>query len=141
MIAVGQSLDLTQWGREHYQTAYNDWIAAGLSLLLIAAVGLALRVRRLPLPANAILGVGGITYPLYLLHQHIGYMVFNAVGDAVPPLPLAGATAAVMVLLAWTVWRYIERPGQRLLKTLLSLAVSYWTEVLALRRAQHSRRS
>ena len=120
VVAVSQSLDVVTWQRAHFQVAYDDRIQAALALAVIATVGLGLRVRRVPLPTSVIVGIGGVTYPLYLLHQNIGYMVFNTVGGRISPTPLIGLTAAAMIVLAWLVWRYIERPGQRLLKRLLS---------------------
>lgn len=136
VVAVTQSLELTQWGREHYRVAYNDWITAAISVLAIAAVGLVLCVRRLPLPASVAVAIGGVTYPLYLLHQHIGYMVFNAVGNSAPPLLVASATAAAMILLAWLIWRYVERRGQRLLKQGLTLLATPLRSTMALRRVR-----
>jgi peptidoglycan/LPS O-acetylase OafA/YrhL len=141
VIAVGQSLDLTQWGRVHYQVAYDDRVAGALSLLVIAAVGLSLRVRRLPISSAVVVGIGGITYPLYLLHQNIGYMMFNAVGNTVPPLLVVGVTAAGVTLLAWIIWRFVERPGQRLVKRLLSLTAAHLRDILAVQRLTHWRSS
>lgn len=53
-----------------------------------------------------------MTYPLYLLHMQLGYVVFEhqAPVDAVP---LVVTIVAVVTLLAWAVWRYVEPPAQR----------------------------
>ena len=124
-IAIGQSLELVQWYRDHFHLAYSDGVVAVLSLCAIALVALVLRVRNLPLPSRAVAAAGGITYPLYLLHQHIGYMIFNRVGTAAPPALLVVATAAAMIVLAWAIWRFAERPGQQLLKRVLTAVADY----------------
>jgi len=134
VIAIGQSLDLMQWGRVHFQVAYSDWIAAGISVAAIAAVGLAVCVRRVPLPPKLILAIGGVTYPLYLLHQQIGYIVFNRLNGMASPWLIITMTAVAMAALAWAMWRYVERPGQRLFKRLLSRIAAQANEVIAFYR-------
>src|SRR5262249_50834756 len=84
----------------------------------------AMRVN-LRLPAGLIMSIGGLTYPLYLLHQHIGYMLFNYFSGSAPPGVLIGIVTVVMLVGAWIVWRFIERPAQRLTKKLLTHVVVY----------------
>ena len=124
VVAIGQAQDLMQWGRVHLHTTYSDAVAAAIAVAAIAAVALAVRVRRLPFSPNLVATIGAVTYPLYLLHQHIGYMIFNRLAGIVTPWLLFAATAAAMVLLAFAVQRYIERPGQRLLKRSLTAAAA-----------------
>ncbi len=53
-----------------------------------------MKVRRLPIPAGVIVAIGGLTYPLYLLHQHIGYMLLNTfAGRGSPGAPDRGGDA------------------------------------------------
>jgi peptidoglycan/LPS O-acetylase OafA/YrhL len=125
IIAIGQSLELVQWYRDHFHVAYSDGVVTVLSLCAIALVALVLRMRSLPLPSRAVVAAGGITYPLYLLHQNIGYMIFNRVGTAAPPALLVVTTAAAMIVLAWAIWRFAERPGQQLLKRVLTAVADY----------------
>ncbi|MFT5758210.1 MAG: peptidoglycan/LPS O-acetylase OafA/YrhL [Alteromonadaceae bacterium] len=51
---------------------------------------------------------GVLTYPLYLVHQHIGYMIFNAFGTVDNIGYLVAATITLMLMLAWLIHRYIE---------------------------------
>jgi peptidoglycan/LPS O-acetylase OafA/YrhL len=121
VVAVGQSLQSAGWNRSHYGVAYENWIVAAIALSAITAVALAVRVHRVPLPASVVFAIGGITYPLYLLHQNVGYIVFNRLEGAAPSWLLITVTAAGMVGLTWALWRFIERPGQRFTKRVLSL--------------------
>jgi peptidoglycan/LPS O-acetylase OafA/YrhL len=141
VTAIGQSLQAVAWNRGHYHVPYDDRVVVGLSLMTIVAVGLALRVRRLPVPSSIVVGIGGVTYPLYLLHQNIGFIVFNRLAGTMSPWLIVIATATAVVLLAWVVWRYVERPGQRLLKRLLSHLTSRLGDAVALERLMPWRRS
>lgn len=54
--------------------------------------------------------IGILTYPLYLIHQHIGYMVFNTFGHEDNIAILVFITSMLMLAMAFLIWRYIERP-------------------------------
>jgi len=66
-----------------------------------------------------VLAVGGLTYPLYLLHMQLGYVLFERQAPA-NALPFVVAIVLGMTLLAWIVWRYVERPAQRWTKEFLT---------------------
>jgi len=88
-------------------------VLAGVAIAVIGMVALAMNIRSLPIPAPIILAIGGITYPLYLLHQHIGYMVFNRLDALTSPALLIPGMTLAMFGASWLVWRYIERPAQK----------------------------
>ncbi|MEY9486679.1 peptidoglycan/LPS O-acetylase OafA/YrhL [Streptomyces calvus] len=65
---------------------------------------------------------GALTYPFYLVHEHLGWVVIHALHRG---LGLASAetfvlTAAAMLLLAWVLHRWVERPLTPKLRTLLT---------------------
>jgi peptidoglycan/LPS O-acetylase OafA/YrhL len=131
VIAVGQALDYAHGYRHDLHTTYSDTAVAVLSLAAIALVALVLLVRNLPLPSRVIAAAGGITYPLYLLHQNVGYMIFNRIGSAVPFAFVVIGTIAVMMATAWLIWRFAERPGQQLLKRALKAVANYPADFIA----------
>jgi peptidoglycan/LPS O-acetylase OafA/YrhL len=53
---------------------------------------------------------GAVTYPLYLLHLDLGGALLYLFQWRVPPLLLVPTVAGVMILIAWLVHRYVERP-------------------------------
>ncbi|EFL19628.1 predicted protein [Streptomyces sp. C] len=58
---------------------------------------------------------GAVTYPLYLIHMMVGLTVIHHFRDRVAPVPLALGTTAGMLVVAWVVHRFVERPlGRRL---------------------------
>lgn len=86
---------------------------------LIGAVLLRDRVRSSALT----LALGGLTYPLYLLHQNIGYLAINAAAPLVGKWPAAFGCIAALLAACWAIWRSCERPAQRLLRIRLGRAV------------------
>jgi peptidoglycan/LPS O-acetylase OafA/YrhL len=61
--------------------------------------------------------VGSMTYPLYLLHLDIGGTMLYQWRNSMPPLLLVTLVTAAMILLAWLVHRYVERPIAPLMKS------------------------
>ena len=54
--------------------------------------------------------IGALTYPLYLLHQFIGYMTFNLLYEKVNVHLLFWGVMASMLILAYAVHRVVEIP-------------------------------
>jgi peptidoglycan/LPS O-acetylase OafA/YrhL len=125
LTAIDQAFIGAAWDRAHYKTELDNLVIAAITLASIGAVALAMRVRRLPAPPGLIVAIGGLTYPLYLLHQHIGYMLLNAFAGRASPALLIAAVMLTMLLGAWLVWRVVERPAQRWLKAILTRALQY----------------
>ncbi len=92
----------------------------------------ATRIRHLPLRNSVVIAAGGATYPLYLLHQQIGYDAFYRIGPVGHPAILVALIVLAIALLSWATWRYIERPSQRLTKQgLTGFAARFgWTSKL-----------
>ncbi len=64
---------------------------------------------------------GLLTYPVYLLHQNIGYMLLAAAKRAGMPYGLAlGVTVVVIVSAAWGIHRFVESPLGPALRRLLA---------------------
>ncbi len=59
---------------------------------------------------------GALTYPLYLLHEHLGWIVIDHLHPLVPAWPLLAATVALFLYAAWLVHRFVERPMAGYLK-------------------------
>ncbi|GLX53692.1 acyltransferase [Streptomyces hygroscopicus subsp. hygroscopicus] len=64
---------------------------------------------------------GALTYPFYLVHEHLGWFVIRVLHRALglPPRVTLGATILAMLLLAWLIHRLVEKPfGPRLRRAL-----------------------
>lgn len=99
---------------------FNGWIIVAICLLATACIYYALRIRRVPIPAGAVLAIGGLTYPLYLLHQQLGYTILmSGIVQERSSAVVIALLVSIMVL-SWAVWRYVERPAQRWTRTTLT---------------------
>jgi peptidoglycan/LPS O-acetylase OafA/YrhL len=67
---------------------------------------------------------GALTYPLYLLHQVIGWWVIEQLHDRVAKWPLLIGLVAAMLVAAWLVHRLVERPLAPRLKRALTGAMA-----------------
>ncbi|MFE0374417.1 acyltransferase family protein, partial [Streptomyces inhibens] len=61
---------------------------------------------------------GALTYPFYLVHEHLGWVVVRALhrGAGLPSYATLILTVGLMLLLAWVLHRWIERPLTPVLK-------------------------
>ncbi|WP_349631101.1 acyltransferase family protein [Bradyrhizobium jicamae] len=110
----------------HTGGTFDPRIVAAICVVSIVVLFIATRIRRVPLPASLVLAAGGITYPLYLLHMQTGYVIFAAIAPTQHAALLTGAIVAAAVLLAWAVWRFVERPAHRWTRdTLTALAARH----------------
>jgi peptidoglycan/LPS O-acetylase OafA/YrhL len=102
------------------------WRPAGghlpiLQLGAVVAVGATVRWQPAVLRWWPLTFLGIISYPLYLIHQNIGYVELywlDVVG--VSQIPNVVVTTLTMLALAWLIQRYVETPGRRALRRLLS---------------------
>ncbi|GAB1512254.1 acyltransferase family protein [Actinophytocola sp. KF-1] len=65
--------------------------------------------------------LGATSYPLYLLHTDLGGPLLRRWQWTVPPPLLVVVVSGAMVLLAWLVHRYVERPLQARLRAFRSV--------------------
>lgn len=96
-----------------------SWPAVVLLVVCFALVGAVALGWLSWLRGRWLVVLGATTYPLYLLHLDIGGSILHAWQYRVPPALLVVAVAAGMVVLAWLVHRYVERPLAPLLRRAL----------------------
>ncbi|MFI6205738.1 acyltransferase family protein [Streptomyces sp. NPDC051041] len=67
---------------------------------------------------------GALTYPFYLVHEHLGWVVIHALhrGLHLASAPTFALTVASMLLLAWLLNRFVEEPLTPRLRSALSRA-------------------
>ena len=119
LMAIGKG-----WMQAHYGTSVP---MAGLAAANLAMHGLliaAILTRAKVIPTRLSLALGGLTYPLYLLHQNIGYIAINATVPVVGTWLAAALVAAAMLTLSWLIWRWIETPLRRRLMNIIRFVLS-----------------
>lgn len=67
---------------------------------------------------------GALTYPFYLVHEHLGWVVIHAlhITLGLPAAATFGLTVASMLALAWLMNRFVERPLTPRLRAALARA-------------------
>lgn len=120
VIACSEALVGARETAIHYSVPFSTMMMITLTVLAVALVWLASRIRSLPLPKGLVLAIGGLTYPLYLLHQHIGYIAFNRLHEHAPAWLLVPGMTLAMIALSYVIWRYIEPIGRRLVTAALN---------------------
>lgn len=60
--------------------------------------------------SDKLVKIGLLTYPLYLIHQNIGFIVFNTFGASINKYVLLIALINVMLVISWLINILVERP-------------------------------
>jgi peptidoglycan/LPS O-acetylase OafA/YrhL len=111
--AVFQSIHKLERLGAHTGVAFDPWVAAAICVVSLGLVFAATRIKRLPFSTPVVLAAGGITYPLYLLHMQLGYVVLTALAPTDRMVLATTAIIAGAVFLAFVVWRVFELPAHR----------------------------
>lgn len=83
----------------------NAAIVFGIALAFIAVI----HFKDVPVLRHKwLLWLGAISYPLYLLHQNIGYVIINATLERLGQWPSRALAVAVVLVLAWAVHEVVE---------------------------------
>ncbi|MGW6056422.1 acyltransferase family protein [Streptomyces sp. NPDC055189] len=90
-----------------YRTSFGiiAVVTAGFAAVLLIALGALNRVDWQWLTV-----AGALTYPFYLVHEHLGWVTVGALhrGLGLPSYATLGLTIAAMLLLAWLLNRFVE---------------------------------
>lgn len=90
--------------------------AQAVSILLIALVGAGVFLPQLQRGQKTLMLLGGISYPLYLVHQEIGYAIFRHFDGVFPALPMVLFIAFASIILAWAIHVFGETPMRKLMQ-------------------------
>jgi len=115
MMTIGQS-----WMQDHYGVSVPLPHLLVANLLIHALLIGAIAIRDRVAPSATILMLGGLTYPLYLLHQHIGYVFINVLAPRFGTWGAAALTTLLILIASWAVWRFVERPARKWIIATLS---------------------
>lgn len=119
LISTASMVGMHDWMTEHYGVAVPMARLALANVTIFALMIAAIRFGRAVPSSTLLLALGGMTYPLYLLHQNIGYLAIEQIS---PHTGFAAAVASVtflMIALSLTVWSHIEPTGQAWTKRIL----------------------
>jgi peptidoglycan/LPS O-acetylase OafA/YrhL len=104
----------------HYNTNMNRYAVAGI-ITSFFFVMLMISIRRTgSWGRSRWLLAGALTYPLYLLHQNIGFMIFNFAYPKVNPYMLFWGTIFVILCTAYIVHVFFEKKLSLQLKDIIN---------------------
>lgn len=108
-LAVYQIVEDLPWIEKEVCTAMSLGVIVGIvTCFFLVMLLVALRRSGLVGRKNWLM-VGALTYPLYLLHQNIGFMVFNLAYPTINAHVLLWGTVILMLVAAYAVNRLVER--------------------------------
>lgn len=93
-----------QW----FSIEFNSVVLAVLNSLFFFSFCITALCKNHPFRVKACYFLGVLTYPLYLVHQHIGYMIFNYFGNEHNIAWVVTATIVAMLLLAYFIHSFFE---------------------------------
>ncbi|MCT7352707.1 acyltransferase [Streptomyces sp. 15-116A] len=102
-----------------YRSSAMIVLVVTLGFVAVAAVALGW-LNRVNWPWLTV--AGALTYPFYLVHEHLGWVVIGALhrGLHLPSAMTFALTVASMLLLAWLIHRCVEKPLTPRLRAVLS---------------------
>jgi len=115
-LALYQSLDALPRFEQRFSTDMSAEVVAAIVIGCFAVMLLVATGRSGWFGRRRWLAAGVVTYPLYLLHPNIGYMVFNLAWPAVNAHLLFWGLTLIMIALAYAVHVFVERPLSPYLK-------------------------
>ena len=109
---------------EKLHTKFDLYVAAGIISMFFAAMLLVSLKCTGPVKKRTWLTLGAVTYPLYLLHQNLGYMIFNIGYPSVNPHLLLWGTVFIMLLIAFLVHKWVEKGCAMQLRRAINAALA-----------------
>lgn len=97
---------MMQW----YQQPFNKTVILLLNLAFLFLLMPTSLGWQHPLRQSRFVLWGALTYPLYLIHQTLGYLIFNALGPSINRYLLLSLMLLLALLLAWLIRHLIEQP-------------------------------
>jgi peptidoglycan/LPS O-acetylase OafA/YrhL len=117
-LAVMQTLQRLRYFTPHFRTPASWRVVATVITVFFVVMLLVASRRTGPVGRMRWGVVGSLTYPLYLLHQNVGFMLFNVSYGSVNVHVLFWGVTAGMLAAAYAVHRAVERPFAPRLKQL-----------------------
>ncbi|WP_439125598.1 MAG: acyltransferase family protein [Pseudomonas rhizophila] len=119
-FAIYQGVNMLPRLERHYQVEFNALIVSVIIFIYYVIMGFVAKKNMGWIAGRRWLVLGAITYPLYLLHQNVGFMVFNALYSALNPHLLLWGTVTLMIVMSLFIHVVFERAIARQLRRVLN---------------------
>lgn len=117
------SFTLSLYTINNYTHFFNKYFSTDMSLYIMVLIItfiyllmyiLTIKYRYIVLPGYVIT-LSASTYPLYLIHQNFGFMIFNHFGESVNKYIMLSATSVFMIFLSISISKYLDPLLRKLL--------------------------
>lgn len=120
LLAIATSFGTRGWMLDHYGIGLSN-VQLTIAVLALFAIFIATVVWGSKLRSSPVsVALGGLTYPLYLLHQNIGYIALNWLTPYLGRCLAAAIITIALVALSYLIFAWIEAPLRRWLTLRLS---------------------
>ncbi len=104
----------------HHRTQFGVIAVVALGFAAVAAVTMVPWITRVDW--RWLTTAGALTYPFYLVHEHLGWVVIAKLRQhtGLPATGVLAVSVAFMLVLAWLMYRLVEKPLAPRLKRLLN---------------------
>lgn len=139
LLSLAVSLVTTHNGliviEHNYAADYPDFIVLTLVVAMFGIFYASTSAAPTVIPPGLLMAAGSVTYPLYLLHQHIGYIALNRLSSAFGGIGLLLAVISMVLLMATLIWAVFERPVRPVLRRRL-MALAAHLPAMRIKRRQ-----
>ncbi|RVU83374.1 acyltransferase [Leucothrix sargassi] len=109
-VALIKDIPQLQHAEQLYSSDFSSYIASALIIAFFVIFLLISLGKTQFFNSEKLVKLGILTYPLYLIHQNIGFMIYHELGDVVNRYVLLLGLVLVMMLAAWLIHKFIELP-------------------------------
>jgi peptidoglycan/LPS O-acetylase OafA/YrhL len=110
LVACVEAMRVAQSAQTEFATPFSPIVAAAVaSIGFIVFLGLVLRPAWFRFGGRRATMLGALTYPLYLVHQFIGYVVINVIAPVAGRWVAVMAATATVLAIAVAIHRLVER--------------------------------
>ncbi len=118
-LAIYEAINRLPSIEEHYRTDINSHVVAVIITVFFLVMCLVSLRQTGFFGGKRWLFAGVITYPLYLLHQNIGFMIFNIAYPKINPHLLFWVTVFLVIIAAYAVHIFVEKKFSQTMKIFL----------------------
>jgi peptidoglycan/LPS O-acetylase OafA/YrhL len=107
-ISIFHAIDRIDFLESHYKVQFSPWYISAF-IIVFYVLMLLISVGKLSsINSPKLIKMGLLTYPLYLIHQNIGYIIFNKFGNDSNKYVVMPLTIALMIVLSYIISTFYE---------------------------------
>ncbi|WP_179336013.1 acyltransferase family protein [Winogradskyella costae] len=103
----------------HFNIEFSPIIACGIIVIFYLLILLVACHKLRGMNSSKFIKIGMLTYPLYLIHQKVGYIIFNNVGTDTNKYSVAISTIFLMIAISFILSEFYEPKASNYLKVKL----------------------